>query len=144
MFRECSPPTMCHMSHVTGQVSHVTCHMSGVTCQVSGVKCQVLGVTCFFFFTKENRYTISERHSHNCHAHPNSGQFIIHTYVNLSSVCPCVWIMLFPPPHHPGFGDIWNGAYQLIWKKMLSSLGINWWSYKPPYNPPNSFKDIYI
>ena len=30
MFRECSPPTMCHMSHVW-------CHMSGVTCPVSCV-----------------------------------------------------------------------------------------------------------
>ena len=32
ILRECSPPTMCHMSRVI-------CHVSGVTCQVSGVTC---------------------------------------------------------------------------------------------------------
>ena len=37
MLRECSPPTMCHMSGVT-------CHESRVRCQVSHVK------TFFFFF----------------------------------------------------------------------------------------------
>ena len=28
VLRECSPPQMCHVSHVTCHVSHVTCHMS--------------------------------------------------------------------------------------------------------------------
>ena len=35
--RECSHPTMCHMSDITCYVSHVRCHVSGVTCQVSCV-----------------------------------------------------------------------------------------------------------
>ena len=53
ILRECSPSTMCHMSHVkchlsgvTCQVSCVRCHVSGVRCQVSGVRCQVSGFTC--------------------------------------------------------------------------------------------------
>ena len=32
ILRECSPPTMCHVSCVTCQVSGVTCHVSRVTC----------------------------------------------------------------------------------------------------------------
>ena len=43
ILRECSPPTMCHMSRVI-------CQVSGVSCQVSGVKCQVSGVIIFIFF----------------------------------------------------------------------------------------------
>ena len=38
ILRECSPPTMCHMSHVM--------------CQVSGVRCQVSHFFIFFFFNK--------------------------------------------------------------------------------------------
>ena len=38
ILRECSPPTMCHMSHDTCHVSHVRCHVSGVTCHVSHVR----------------------------------------------------------------------------------------------------------
>ena len=34
ILRECSPPTKCHMSHVSIHVSHVTCHVSHVTCHV--------------------------------------------------------------------------------------------------------------
>ena len=41
--RQCSPPTMCHMSCVT-------CHVSNVRCQVSGVRCQVSSVTFFSLF----------------------------------------------------------------------------------------------
>ena len=37
MLKECSPPTMCHMSHVTFHMSHVRCQVSGVTSQVSHV-----------------------------------------------------------------------------------------------------------
>ena len=35
--RECSPPQMCHVSHVTCHVSCVTCHVSRVTCHMSRV-----------------------------------------------------------------------------------------------------------
>ena len=35
--RECSPPTLCHMSHVRFYMSHVMCHVACVRCQVSGV-----------------------------------------------------------------------------------------------------------
>ena len=35
LLRECSPPTMCHMSRVICHVSCVRCQVSGVTCQVS-------------------------------------------------------------------------------------------------------------
>ena len=42
IFRECSPPTMCHMSGVI-------CHMSSVTFQVSGVRCHVSGVTIYIY-----------------------------------------------------------------------------------------------
>ena len=41
MFRECSPPTMCHMSGVTR-------HMSGVMCQVF----RVIFLILIFFFDK--------------------------------------------------------------------------------------------
>ena len=43
ILRECSSPTMCHMSQVT-------CHMSGVRCQVSVVKCHFFLFFLFFFF----------------------------------------------------------------------------------------------
>ena len=39
MLREGSPPTMCHLSHVTGHMSYVRSPVSGVTCQVSHVRC---------------------------------------------------------------------------------------------------------
>ena len=40
IFRECSPPTICH-------VSHVTCHMLHVTCQVSHGMCHMSHVICY-------------------------------------------------------------------------------------------------
>ena len=43
MSRECSPPTMCHMSHVMCHVAHVTCHVSHVTCHASHVMCHMSG-----------------------------------------------------------------------------------------------------
>ena len=43
ILREFSPPTACHMSHVT-------CHMSGVRCQVSRVTCHVSHVMCHMYF----------------------------------------------------------------------------------------------
>ena len=43
ILRECSLPTVCH---ITG----VTCQVSGVRCQVSDVMCQVSRVTCHIFF----------------------------------------------------------------------------------------------
>ena len=46
MLRECSPPSMCHMSHVTCYVSRFTCHVSHVTCHMSRVTCHVSHVTC--------------------------------------------------------------------------------------------------
>ena len=45
MLRKCSPPFMCHMSHVM-------CHMSRVTCHVSHVACHMSHVTCHIFFDK--------------------------------------------------------------------------------------------
>ena len=39
VLRECSPPTMSHMSYVTCHMSHVMRHMSHVTCHVSCVPC---------------------------------------------------------------------------------------------------------
>ena len=45
LWRECSPPTTCHMSHVMC-VSCVTCHVSRVTCHVSCV-------TCIFFLFRQ-------------------------------------------------------------------------------------------
>ena len=41
ILRECSPPTMCHMSRVI-------CHVSGVTCQVSRVTCNFIIIILFF------------------------------------------------------------------------------------------------
>ena len=35
MLREWSPPSLCHISHVTCHVSHVTCHITHVTRYVS-------------------------------------------------------------------------------------------------------------
>ena len=35
MFRECAPPSTCHMSSVRCQLSRVMCHVSCVTCQMS-------------------------------------------------------------------------------------------------------------
>ena len=49
LLRECSLPTMFHMSRVI-------CHLSGVICQVSRVRCHISGVTSqvslFLFFYK--------------------------------------------------------------------------------------------
>ena len=39
ILRDCSPPTMCHMSHFTCNVSYVRCQVSHVRCPVSGVRC---------------------------------------------------------------------------------------------------------
>ena len=46
ILRECSAPTMCHMSHII-------CHMSGVRCQVSPVMCHFCSsFFSFLFLTK--------------------------------------------------------------------------------------------
>ena len=45
--RECSPPTMCHMSRVACHVSRVICHVSHVTCHMSCVTCHMSHVTFF-------------------------------------------------------------------------------------------------
>ena len=37
LLRECSPPTMCQISHITCHLSHVMCHVSCVTRHVSHV-----------------------------------------------------------------------------------------------------------
>ena len=46
IFRECSPPSILHRSHVTCHVSHVTCHVSHVTFYMSCVINPVLHVIC--------------------------------------------------------------------------------------------------
>ena len=48
--RECSPPIMCHMSHVTYHISHITYHMSQVTCHMPHVTSQMSSVSFFFLF----------------------------------------------------------------------------------------------
>ena len=48
--RECSPPQMCHMSHVTCHISCVMCHVSCVTFHVSRVICHMSHVTCHIFY----------------------------------------------------------------------------------------------
>ena len=50
ILRECSPPSMCHMSHFTCRVSYVTCPMSGVTCHVSVIFCWRVYPVQFFLF----------------------------------------------------------------------------------------------
>ena len=50
IWRECSPPSLCHMSRVTCHVSHVTCHMSHITCHMSHVSCHMLQDACLNFF----------------------------------------------------------------------------------------------
>ena len=34
---QCSPPNVCHVTHVICHVSHVICHVSHVMCQMAGV-----------------------------------------------------------------------------------------------------------
>ena len=46
--RECSPPSMCQMSHVTCHMSYITCHMSHVKFCVSLVKKNIY-ILLFFF-----------------------------------------------------------------------------------------------
>ena len=55
MLRECSPPTICHMSCVVCHVSCVICTMSHVTCHMSSVTCHMSHVMCHMshFFSGE-------------------------------------------------------------------------------------------
>ena len=48
--REYSPPTICHMAHVTCHVSYIICHVSHVMCRVSLVMCHVSCVTCNYYY----------------------------------------------------------------------------------------------
>ena len=56
--RECSPPSMCHMSYVTCHMSHFMCHMSHFTCHMAHVTCKkmdlVLELVDCTVFTRAN------------------------------------------------------------------------------------------